>query len=447
MKPRFDRSFGIALAAAIVSGSAATASFAQAAPSAALPTAATCGGVALATCPAPFDATLPDPKRMLTWSQPDRVIGFRNDYRNYAGDVFHHGAAMPFVNAARMLTDVSYEVHGKRYTLKDYLKHQDVAGLLVLKDGTIAYKYLGDGNTDTTLWTSRSVGKSVVSTLVGVALQEGKIKSLDDRVTDYEPDLKGTAWDGVTLKQLIQHTSGVAWNESYTNPDSDFAKLTQCEAGPGTYACVRTLVKGLGRAHPPGQTWSYSSGGAWLLGDVLERATGMSLAAYLEKTIWKPYGMASDGVWHAYREGQHDVGAHGFNATLEDWGRFGEFVRGGGKLPDGTRILPDGWLDRASDWTQARQSVSAGHPDGIYGYQWWNNAVPVDAKGTDPTPAASMRGSLWALGIFGQVIMVNRAEHLVIVQWSTWPKAEPSFDTLPLEASVFYSAIARELRH
>lgn len=338
MKPRFDRSFGIALAAAVVAGSAATASFAQVASSAAAPAAATCGGVALATCPAPFDATLPDPKRMLTWSQPDRVIGFRNDYRNYPGDVFHHRAATPLVDAARMLTDVSYEVHGKRYTLKDYLKHQDVAGLLVLKDGKIAYKYLGDGNTDTTLWTSRSVGKSVVSTLVGVALREGKIKSLDDRVTDYEPDLKGTAWDGVTLKQLIQHTSGVAWNESYTNPDSDFAKLTQCEARPGTYACVRTLVKGLGRAHPPGQTWSYSSGGAWLLGDVLERATGMSLAAYLEKTIWKPYGMASDGVWHAYRAGRHDVGAHGFNATLEDWGRFGEFVLGGGKLPDGTRI-------------------------------------------------------------------------------------------------------------
>ncbi|MDR5667904.1 serine hydrolase, partial [Burkholderia cenocepacia] len=92
------------------------------------------------------------------------------------------GAATPLVDAARMLTDVSYEVHGKRYTLKDYLKHQDVAGLLVLKDGKIAYKYLGDGNTDTTLWTSRSVGKSVVSTLVGVALREGKIKSLDDRV-------------------------------------------------------------------------------------------------------------------------------------------------------------------------------------------------------------------------------------------------------------------------
>ncbi|MDS0116289.1 serine hydrolase domain-containing protein, partial [Enterobacter hormaechei subsp. steigerwaltii] len=105
------------------------------------------------------------------------------------------------------------QVKGKSYTLQDYLKRQNVSGMLVLKNGKVAYKYLGEDNTDSTLWTSRSVGKSVVSALVGVAIKEGKIHSLDDLVTQYEPDLKGTAWEGVTLKQLITHTSGVAWNE------------------------------------------------------------------------------------------------------------------------------------------------------------------------------------------------------------------------------------------
>ncbi len=123
-------------------------------------------------------------------------------------------------------------------------------------------KYLAEGNTDTTLWTSRSVGKSVVSTLVGIAIQQGKIHSLDDLITVYEPELKGTAWDGVTLKQLIQHTSGVEWNEDYTDPQSHFARLTQCEAQPGAYACVRKIVTGLARQHPAGEQWSYSSGGA-----------------------------------------------------------------------------------------------------------------------------------------------------------------------------------------
>ncbi|HDS9360479.1 TPA: serine hydrolase [Enterobacter chengduensis] len=407
---------------------------------------AACEGTELSACPAPFDKTLPDAHNMLTWSQADRVVGFRNDYRNYAGDVFRHGKSTPLVAADKPLTDAHYQVNGKTYSLKDYLQRQNVSGLLVLKDGKIAYKYLGEGNTDTTLWTSRSVGKSVVSTLVGIALKEGKIHSLDDLVTRYEPDLKGTAWDGVTLKQLITHTSGVAWNEDYTNPTSDFAQLTECEAKPGTYDCVRRLVSGLHRAHPAGENWSYSSGGAWLLGDVLERATGMTLAAYLEKSIWQPYGMASDGVWHAYAKGEHDVGAHGFNATLEDWGRFGEFILHNGTLPNGQQILPDGWVADASRWTQAKGSVSDAHPNGLYGYQWWNNEVPVNAENVTPAANDSLKNSLWALGIFGQMIMVNQAENLVIVQWSTWPQAEPSFSAQPLEASLMFSAIGNALR-
>ena len=407
---------------------------------------AACDDTDLNTCPAPFDKQLPDTHKMLTWSQADRVVGFRNNYRNYAGDVFHHGNATPLPSAEKPLTDARYQVNGKTYNLQDYLKRQNVSGMLVLKDGKIAWKYLGEGNTDTTLWTSRSVGKSVVSTLVGVALKEGKIRSLDDLVTQYEPELKGTAWDGVTLKQLITHTSGVAWNEDYTNPASDFAQLTECEAKPGTYDCVRKLVSGLKREHPAGQHWSYSSGGAWLLGDVLERATGMTLAAYLEKSIWQPYGMASDGVWHAYRKGQHDVGAHGFNATLEDWGRFGEFILHNGTLPNGKQILPDNWVKDASRWTQADGSVSDAHPTGLYGYQWWNNEVPVTATKVVPAANESLKGSLWALGIFGQMIMVNQAENLVIVQWSTWPQSEPSFSAQPLEASLMFSAIANALR-
>lgn len=406
---------------------------------------AACEGTELTHCPAPFDKQLPDTQKMLTWSQADRVIGFRNDYRNYQGDVFRHGQSTPLLAAEKPLKQATYQVNGQQWNLQDYVKRQNVSGMLVLKNGKVAWKYLAEGNTDTTLWTSRSVGKAVVSVLVGAAVKEGKIHSMDDLVTQYEPDLKGTAWEGVTLKQLIQHTSGVAWNEDYTNPQSDFAKLTQCEAHPGTYDCVRKLVSGLKRAHPAGEVWSYSSGGAWLLGDVLERATGMPLAHYLEKTLWKPYGMANDGVWHSYSKDKHDVGAHGFNATLEDWGRFGEFVLNDGRLPDGTQILAKNWIAQSADWNTAKNSVSAAHPQGIYGYQWWNNEVPVNAKAVVPRPEDSLKDSMWALGIFGQMIMVNRAENLVIVQWSTWPQAEPSFSAQPLEASLMFSAIAQAL--
>lgn len=127
-------------------------------------------------------------------------------------------------------------------------------------------------------------------------------------------------------------------------------------------------------------------------------------------------------------------------------GRFGEFILHNGTLPNGKQILPEDWVAQSSNWTRAAGSVSAAHPNGIYGFQWWNNEVPVNAANVEPAPQASLKHSLWALGIFGQMIMVNQAENLVIVQWSTWPQAEPSFSAQPLEASLMFSAIAKELR-
>ena len=406
-----------------------------------------CGVPQLAACPQPADTRLPDVKDMLTWDRQQRVVGFRSDFRAYPGDVFKAGEPRPIPLVSRSLKEATYEYHGHRYGVEDYIKRNDVTGMMVIKNGSIAYQYYGSGNTPTTLWTSRSVGKSVVSTLVGAAVKEGKIASLDDEIVKYNPDVKGTAWEHVTVRQLMQHTSGVKWNEDYTNPQSDFAKLTQCEANKGTYDCVKALVNDPARKAyaKPGEAWSYSSGGAWLLGDTLEKATGKSLAQYLQEKIWQPYGMTHDGVWHSYQPGKHDVGAHGFNATLEDWGKFGLFIMNDGVLPDGTRVLPDNWVKDARTWNTADKSVTAGHPDGSYGYQWWNNSVPVNAKDVAPVKGLESRDTMWALGIFGQVIVVNPKEQLVIVQWSTWPKAEPSFSAQPLEASLMFNAIANTL--
>lgn len=388
----------------------------------------------------PVDAHLPDPKDMLTWSQAERVIGFRNTYRAYPGTVFRSETERALPLSATPLTDVTYEFDGETRHLADYLEHQSATGLLVLKDGQVAYEYLGSGNTAETMWTSRSVAKSVVSTLVGVAVKAGAIASLDDPLTRYDPTLAGTAWDGVTVRQLMQHTSGVRWNEDYTDPDSEFSQLTRYEAGSDVYPAVANLVRNLKRRNgiEPGQVWSYNSGGAWLLGDLLEKTVGMPLSRYLEQQIWVPCGMASDGVWHSY-EG-HDTGAHGFNATLADWGRFGLFVLNDGVLPSGEKILPDGWVRDASDWSAA--SVSPEHPNGVYGYQWWHNELAADSE----KPSARDSECLWALGIFGQMLAINRSEDLVMVQWSTWPVAEPSFSAQPAEAAVMFAALATALR-
>ncbi|WJR36125.1 serine hydrolase [Mycobacteroides immunogenum] len=393
--------------------------------------------------PEPVDIDLPDVKDMLTWNRAQRVVGFRNDYRQYSGDTFRPGDHVaPLPVSDRTVDSVSYSMAGITYSLQEYLERSSVTGLLVLKNGQIVHEFYGSGNTSTTLWTSRSVAKSVVSTLVGVALHDGAITSLDDLITQYRPDYSGSAWDGATLRQLITHTTGVQWSEDYTQPDSEFAKMTAYEAGSDTYTHVSDLVRNVKRKPgvAPGEVWDYCTGGAWLLGDILERATGMSLAAYLERKIWKPFGMADTGVWHAYEAGHHDSGGHGFNATLRDWGRFGRFVLQDGVLPSGEKILPDGWVRDAHTWTTAAGSVSPEHPHGAYGYQWWNNSV--FAEDVSPKGTPELQSTLWALGIFGQIIAINQTHNLVMVQWSTWDTAAPAFDTQPLEASLIFNAFA-----
>ncbi|HGM5578630.1 TPA: serine hydrolase domain-containing protein [Pseudomonas putida] len=406
-----------------------------------------CGVPGLAQCPQPFDQQLPAAKDMLTWDQATRVVGFRNTYRMYEGDVFATRGAAPFpLPAAKQpLIDVHYSLDGKQHNLADYLANQNVTGLLVLKDGKIAYEHYAQGNTAQTLWTSRSVAKSVVSVLVGMALKEGKIHSLDDRISRYVPELMGSEWEEVTLHQLMQHTSGVAWDENYASKDSDFSHMTQCEAKPDPYDCVLALVKSVKRKPgvKPGEVWSYNTGGAWLVGRVLENATGMTIAQYLESHLWSRYGMEQAGVWHALVPGKVDMGGHGFNATLRDWGRFGQFVATGGQLPDGEKLLPDDWIARSTQWTQAKGSVTEAAPKGQYGYQWWYNDPAPTAKAVPATTAQGGQ-TFWALGIFGQSIAINPQERLVVVQWSTWKNAE-SPSSLYDEQAVFVNAVSAAL--
>ena len=406
-----------------------------------------CASIGLNPCPVPFDADLPAAAQMLDWDRATRVIGFRNTYRLYAGDVFHTDGATPFPlpNAKLALPRVSYRFEGRQYQLSDYLQHQNVTGLLVLKDGQIAYEFYGAGNTERTLWTSRSVAKSVVSVLTGIAVHEGLIHSMDDPITRYVPELAHTAWDGVTLRQLIRHTSGMAWNENYADPDSDFAKLTRCEAETAPYDCVMHLITSLHRVAgiKPGEVWSYNTAGAWIVGRVLERATGMTIARYLQTRLWSRYAMEHDGVWEALVPGQVDMGGHGFNATLRDWGRFASFVAGDGRLPSGEQLLDPDWVRQSTEWTQAKGSVTAAAPHGQFGYQWWYAGVEPGHGGT-ASLTQTAEHTFWAEGIYGQTLAINPGERLILVQWSTWAAAETPA-SLYDEQAIFFDALVRAL--
>lgn len=408
---------------------------------------AQCQAIGLRSCPQPFDRLLPAAENMLSWDQPTRVVGFRNTYRLYQGDVFRGRKrhAHPLPPAPYKIPPIDYAMDGRNLDLDDYLRRQSVTGLLILKRGHVVYEYYGSGNTDQTLWTSRSVAKSVVSILVGMAIKEGLIGSVADPITRYLPELKGSAWQDVTLRDLLQHTSGVTWDEHYADPGSDFAQLTRCEADASPYPCVLNLVSSLQRPPGvrPGEVWSYNTGGAWLVGRLLERAAGMTIARYLETRLWSRFAMQDDGVWEALVKGQVDMGGHGFNATLRDWGRFALFVSEGGTLPSGEALLPADWIRQSTAWTQARGSVTPATPAGQYGYQWWYAGVDP-ARGGAEAAAGTAQESLWAEGIYGQAIGIDPAEKLVMVQWSTWKEADTPA-ALYDEQALFFAALAHAL--
>jgi CubicO group peptidase (beta-lactamase class C family) len=280
-----------------------------------------------------------------------------------------------------------------------YMKVQRNAGLIILQDGKIRFeKYALDYSKDGR-WTSFSVAKSLTSTMVGAAVRDGYIKSLDDKVTAYIPDLKGSAYDDVTVRQLLTMTSGVKWNEDYTDPKSDVALFNLHKAEPGVDVTVSYMRK-LPREAPAGEKWVYKTGETNLIGVLVSSATKKTLSAYLSEKVWKPFGMEQDGAWMLGSTG-HEISGCCLSASLRDYARFGQFILGGG-MAGGKPVLPDDWLAAATT-KQADIAV----PGRGYGYQWWTNDD----------------GSFAAQGIFGQGIFIDPKRKLVIASNGNWPTA------------------------
>jgi CubicO group peptidase (beta-lactamase class C family) len=334
---------------------------------------------------------------VLDWRGEKQAEGFRGMERIFKTTVIKRGAKVhPLPVAARQIAP-TFAYDGKTWTVDAYMKAYRVSGLLVVKDGKIVLEKYALGRKPTDRWTSFSVAKSVTSTLVGAAIQDGKIKSIDDPVTRYVPDLKGSAYEGVTIRQMLMMSSGVKWNEDYTDPKSDVALAGGSVTEPGINPMVSYLRK-LPRAHEPGTTWHYNTGETDLVGVLVSKATGEGLAQYASEKIWKPYGMEQDGVWMTDPGGQ-ERGGTGISMTLRDYARVGLFIAGGG-VADGKPIVPSWWVADAT-----KREIDNGL--GGYGYFWWIRA----------------NGSYEAVGIFGQAITTFPKEHLIVVQNSAWPAA------------------------
>ena len=323
------------------------------------------------------------------------------------------------------LTDVEFTTGNRKHDLAEFLSVNRVAGLLVIKDGRIALEDYELGNTEKSRWVSWSMAKSICSTLAGAALKDGLIGSLDDPLTKYLPELSGGAYGKATVRNVLQMSSGVKWDETYTDPKSDRRHMLDLQIAQKPGDIIRFLGT-LPKAGEPGTVWNYSTGETHMIGAVIRAAVKRPLANYLSEKIWSRFGMEDDATWWMESPDGLEVGGSGFSATLRDYGRFGQFVLNGGKIGNES-IMPDGWFQEAGT-----SKVIGGKPQD-YGYMWWTygaSAAPVH------------QGAFRATGIFGQALYINPREHVVIAMWSARPK--PSGGAT-LNENDFFGAVVNAL--
>jgi len=339
-------------------------------------------------------ANLPTDRNVLFWSVEQRDAAFRQmdglpvlaETRTIAagGDTLELPEGLP------LQLD---------YDLDAYFENQRTSALVIVLDGKVVMERYGLDFTSEGKWTSFSVAKSLTSTMVGAAIEDGAMDSIDDPVTKYIKGLEGSAYDDVSVKQLLTMTSGVKWNEDYTDPDSDVARFNEHSAEEGEDVTV-SYMRTLPREAPAGEKWVYKTGETNLIGVLVSEATGKPLADYLSEKVWKPFGMQQDATWLLGSTG-HEIAGCCIQAATRDMARFGMFVMGGGMVGD-TRVVPEGWFAAATT-----KQADIGAPGKGYGYQWWTNDD----------------GSFAAQGIFGQGIFIDPARKLVIASNSNWPTA------------------------
>jgi len=289
---------------------------------------------------------------------------------------------------------IRYSFFGRDLTLEDYLNERPVTGFLIAKDNTILLERYQYGRTDTDRLTSFSMAKSVVALLVGIAVKEGAIRSVDDLAEIYVPGLKDTEYGRTPIKALLLMASGVVFSEDYNNRSSDIyklARLTLEQHPAGSLAAVKQFNT---RRSPPGARFSYSSAETVVLGLVLAAATKRTVSDYAAEKLWQPLGAEADATWIIDATGQEITFAY-VNAVLRDWARLGLMLANNGNW-QGKTVVPEDWL-KAS----AANALPTDPPLAKYGYQIWYS---------DDTSRFSLRG------LRGQYVLVDPALKLVLVQ-------------------------------
>lgn len=285
---------------------------------------------------------------------------------------------------------------GPRFELpaevEEWIAARSVTALAILQDGAIRHEsyHLGTAPEDRRI--SWSVAKSFLSVLLGALVADGTIPDLDEPVTRYAPALAASAYDGATIRNVLQMASGIAFDEDYLDYDSDINRMGRAIALGGT---LDGFTAGLTeRVRTPGEAWQYVSMDTHVIGMVIRGATGRDIPALLSERVIAPLGLEAEPYYLTDGEGVAFV-LGGLNLTTRDFARFGQMILDGGVV-DGRRIVPETWIEES---TAASAPTSPGEIG--YGYQWW-------------VPAGAGPGQFMARGIYGQYIYIDRPRGVVI---------------------------------
>jgi CubicO group peptidase (beta-lactamase class C family) len=319
----------------------------------------------------------------------DEVVAFRTIERG--------GEVLEFGRGDYSLPE-SFRYGERSFDTEAFLAGVVTTGLLILQDDTILLERYAHGHSAEGHHIGWSLTKSFVSALFGIASTEGHILDIAAPVTDYLPELEGSGYDGVPIKDVLQMSSGVGFDEDYGNLFSDINRM-----GPTMMAgSLLDFAATLERERPPGTVNHYVSVDTQVLGEILARATGRRLSDYASEKLWKPLGMEFDGYWLVDGTGM-EWAFGGMNVSLRDFARFGWLYLHRGRR-GGAQIVPEAWV-RASvtpDAPHLMPGLKPGSGPMGYGYQWW---IPSEPD-----------GDFMALGVYGQMIYVDPKNRLVVVK-------------------------------
>ncbi len=321
---------------------------------------------------------------------------------------------------------VSYTHQGNRRDLAGYLANNPATGLLILRGDTILYEHYQYGRSDRDRFTSMSMAKTIVGLLVGIAVAEGKIRSVDDPAETYVPALAGSAFGGTRIRDLLHMASGIHFTEDYGGTDDATRMMAGLFARPGKPA-AEILRRFNDRDAPPGTLFHYAGSETETLGLVVAGATGETLSGYLQSRLWSRIGTESDARWTIDSHGQ-EVAPCCFNATLRDYARLGRLLAQDGQW-DGQQIVPRQWLIDATTVAPGDDFLAPGTLNRAtgYGYQVWLLKSP--------------RRMFALVGIHGQQVFVDPQSGLVMVTTSVRPLPR---DPGSAEAfSLWYAVVAQ----